>query len=57
MIRELEYWQPIEAMAEEHRAWLQLEGQDLPPPEFAATLRALLGIGRCARVSAPPCRA
>ena len=43
VIRELEYWQPIEAMAEEHRAWLQLDGQGLPPPEFAATLRALLG--------------
>lgn len=43
VIRELEYWQPIEAMAEEHRAWLQLQGQGLPPPEFAATLRALLG--------------
>ena len=41
-IRELEYWQPIEAMAEEHRAWLSLQGQDLPPPEFAATLRTLL---------------
>jgi hypothetical protein len=41
-IRELEYWQPIEAMAEDHRAWLRLEGQDLPPPEFAATLRTLL---------------
>jgi hypothetical protein len=43
VIRELEYWQAIEAMAEEHRAWLQLQGQGLPPPEFAATLRALLG--------------
>ena len=43
VIRELEYWQPIEAMAEEHRAWLQLQGQGLPPPEFAATLSALLG--------------
>ena len=42
VIRELEYWQPIEAMAEDHRAWLRLQGQDLPPPEFAATLRTLL---------------
>ena len=42
MIRELEYWRPIEAMAEEQRGWLQLEGQALPPPEFADTLRALL---------------
>lgn len=42
VIRELEYWQPIEAMAEDHRAWLRLAGQDLPPPEFAATLRTLL---------------
>ncbi|WP_295443361.1 ATP-binding protein [uncultured Thiodictyon sp.] len=42
VIRELEYWQPIEAMAEEHRAWLRLDGQDLPPPEFADTLRTLL---------------
>ena len=41
-IRELEYWEPIAAMAEEHRAWLRLEGQDLPPPEFAETLRKLL---------------
>jgi hypothetical protein len=41
-IRELEYWEPIEAMAEDHRAWLRLEGQDLPPPEFAETLRKLL---------------
>ncbi|WP_295433249.1 ATP-binding protein [uncultured Thiodictyon sp.] len=41
-IRELEYWGPVEAMAEDHRAWLRLEGQDLPPPEFAATLRTLL---------------
>jgi hypothetical protein len=40
--RELEYWQPIEAMAEEHRAGRRLEGQDLPPPAFAATLRTLL---------------
>lgn len=42
IIRELEYWQPIETMAEEHRAWLSLDGQDLPPPEFALTLRTLL---------------
>jgi hypothetical protein len=42
VIRELEYWQPIETMAEEHRAWLSLDGQDLPPPEFALTLRTLL---------------
>mgnify|MGYP001809651113 CR=1 FL=1 len=42
VIRELEYWGPIEAMAEDHRAWLRLEGQDLPPPEFAAILRTLL---------------
>jgi hypothetical protein len=42
VIRELEYWGPIEAMAEDHRAWLRLEGQDLPPPEFATTLRTLL---------------
>ena len=42
VIRELEYWQPIEAMAEEQRAWLSLHGQDLPPPAFAATLRTLL---------------
>jgi hypothetical protein len=42
VIRELEYWQPIEAMAEEHRAWLSLEGRELPPPEFAQTLRTLL---------------
>jgi len=41
-IRELEYWDPIEAMAEDHRAWLRLEGHDLPPPEFAETLRKLL---------------
>jgi len=41
-IRELEYWDPIEAMAEDHRAWLRLEGQDLPPPAFAETLRKLL---------------
>jgi hypothetical protein len=42
VIRELEYWGPIETMAEDHRAWLRLEGHDLPPPEFAATLRTLL---------------
>lgn len=42
VIRELEYWQPIETMAEEHRAWLSLDGRDLPPPEFAVTLRTLL---------------
>jgi hypothetical protein len=29
-------------MAEAHRAWLDLQGQELPPPEFAATLRKLL---------------
>lgn len=42
VIRELEYWQPIETMAEEYRAWLSLDGRDLPPPEFAVTLRTLL---------------
>ena len=42
VIRELEYWQPIATMAEEHRAWLSLDGRDLPPPEFALTLRTLL---------------
>jgi hypothetical protein len=41
-IHDLQYWKPIAEMAEEHRAWLRLEGQDLPPPEFANTLRALL---------------
>jgi hypothetical protein len=42
VIRELEYWGPIETMAEDHRAWLRLEGHELPPPEFATTLRTLL---------------
>jgi hypothetical protein len=42
VIRELEYWQPIETMADEHRAWLSLDGRELPPPEFALTLRTLL---------------
>lgn len=42
-IRQLEYWQAIEQMAETHRVWLSLEGGNLPPPEFAATLRDLLG--------------
>lgn len=41
-IRELEYWQPIATMAEEYRAWLSLDGRDLPPPGFALTLSALL---------------
>lgn len=42
-IRQLEYWQAIEQMTETHRVWLSLEGGNLPPPEFAATLRDLLG--------------
>jgi len=42
MITTLRYWEPIAAIAEEHRAWLALEGQELPPPVFAATLRKLL---------------
>jgi len=42
VIRELEYWRAIDEMAEAHRAWLDLQGQELPPPEFAATLRKLL---------------
>jgi hypothetical protein len=42
VIRELEYWQSIDGMAEAHRVWLGQEGNELPPPEFAATLRDLL---------------
>lgn len=42
VIRELEYWQSIDGMAEAHRVWLGQEGNELPPPEFAATLRELL---------------
>ena len=42
VIRELEYWQAIDGMAEAHRVWLGQEGNELPPPEFAATLRNLL---------------
>jgi hypothetical protein len=42
VIRELEYWQAIDGMAEAHRVWLGQEGNELPPPEFAATLRELL---------------
>ncbi len=42
VIRELEYWQAIDGMAEAHRVWLGQEGNELPPPEFAATLRDLL---------------
>lgn len=41
-IRDLDYWEPIAAMAEDHRVWLRLEGQNLPPPAFADTLRTLL---------------
>jgi lambda repressor-like predicted transcriptional regulator len=41
-IDELEYWKPIDKMAQEHRAWLSLHDQELPPPDFAATLRSLL---------------
>ena len=42
VIRELEYWQAIDGMAEAHRVWLGQEGNELPPPEFATTLRNLL---------------
>ncbi len=42
VIRELEYWQAIDGMAEAHRVWLGQEGSELPPPEFADTLRQLL---------------
>jgi chromosome segregation ATPase len=43
VIRELEFWPAIEHIAETNRAWLSLDGSDLPPPEFAVTLRNLLG--------------
>jgi len=42
VIRELEYWQAIDGMAEAYRGWLGQDGNELPPPEFAATLRNLL---------------
>lgn len=42
VIRQLEYWQAIDGMAEEHRVWLGQDTSELPPPEFAATLRNLL---------------
>lgn len=42
VIRELEFWQAIDGMAEAHRVWLGQEGNELPPPEFSATLRNLL---------------
>jgi hypothetical protein len=42
VIRQLEYWQAIDGMAEAHRVWLGQAGNELPPPEFAATLRNLL---------------
>ncbi|HUV71169.1 MAG TPA: ATP-binding protein [Terracidiphilus sp.] len=42
VIRQLEYWQAIDGMAEAHRVWLGQEGNELPPPEFAGTLRQLL---------------
>ena len=42
VIRQLEYWQAIDSMAEDHRVWLGQDSVELPPPEFAATLRNLL---------------
>jgi len=41
-IRELEYWSTIDKVAESRREWLAGDLPDLPPPEFASSLRELL---------------
>ncbi len=39
---EQKYWRTIEDMAEVHQAWFGARDQELPPPEYAQTLRDLL---------------
>ncbi|HEM7878658.1 ATP-binding protein [Burkholderia contaminans] len=41
-IRELEYWDTIDKVAESRREWLTGEPVDLPPPAFASSLKELL---------------
>lgn len=41
-IRELEYWNTIDKVAESRREWLTGELVDLPPPAFASSLKELL---------------
>lgn len=41
-IRELEYWNTVEKVAESRREWMGGDLTDLPPPEFASALRELL---------------
>ncbi len=57
VIRELEYWRPIEAMAEDHRAWLRSRARTCRPPSSPLPCAPCWITGRSARASAPPCRA
>lgn len=41
-IRELEYWNTVEKVAESRREWMAGDLTDLPPPEFSSALRELL---------------